>query len=204
VARFDLAHWDLFNAHQTGRSPRRLCRELLARAGEGAGRRAVDLGAGAGVESAAFVRAGWCVLAVDPAPATAELLASQVPAPLRTDLQVRVATAQEALPLPRADLVHAAFSLPFVPPSEFARVWDGVRDALAPGGWLGVTFLGERDGWAADPVAADALTFHRRDDVVRLVDGLDVHVVDEQEHDGASFGGPKHWHTVEVVAQRPA
>ncbi|PRZ02632.1 methyltransferase family protein [Isoptericola sp. CG 20/1183] len=202
MTRFDLAHWDLYNADQVGRAPRQLCRDLLARAGEGAGRQAVDLGAGSGVEAAALVRAGWRVLAVDPAPATADLVPRQVPPALRAGLQVRVAAVQDVFPLPGAHLVHASYALPFVPPSQFARVWDGVRAALAPGGWLGVTLFGERDGWATDPAMADVLTFHPWAEVDRLLDGLDVLVVDEREHDGPAFGGTKHWHTFEVVARR--
>ncbi|MFV2142890.1 class I SAM-dependent methyltransferase [Isoptericola sp. G70] len=204
MTRFDLAHWDLYNARQTGRAPRQLCRDLLTRAGEGAGRQAVDLGAGSGVEATALVRAGWHVLAVDPAPGTADLVPRLVPPALRAGLEVRVATVQEALPLPSAHLVHASYALPFVPPSDFARVWEGVRGALAPGGWVGVTLFGERDEWATDLATADALTFHHEEDVGELIDGLDVLVVDEREHDGPSFGGPKHWHTFEVVARRPA
>ncbi|WP_278237392.1 class I SAM-dependent methyltransferase [Isoptericola sp. AK164] len=201
MVRFDDEHWDTYNAAQEGRTPRRLCRRLLDRAGPGGGRRALDLGAGAGVETAALLHHGWRVLAIDPAPSTVERVTATVAPAHRPALTVRRQGVADALPLPPLDLVHAAFTLPFVPPADFPAVWDGLRSALRPGGWCGVTLFGPRDAWAADPALAGRLSFHARDELDDLCSGWDVVEVVEQETDGASFGGPKHWHTLEVVAR---
>jgi len=41
------------------------------------------------------------------------------------------------------------------------------------------------------------------DAVRRLFDGLDVLALDEEDQDGDSFLGPKHWHVFDVIARRP-
>ena len=40
-------------------------------------------------------------------------------------------------------------------------------------------------------------------DTVRLVDGLELLALDEEDQDGDSFLGPKHWHVFDVIARRP-
>src|SRR3982750_3460898 len=65
-------HWAEYNDSQRGREVRPLCAELIALAGDGAGRAAVDLGCGAGIETRALLRAGWRVHATDSAPGTRE------------------------------------------------------------------------------------------------------------------------------------
>jgi hypothetical protein len=44
-------HWAEYNDSQRGREVRPLCSELIALAGDGAGRDAIDLGCGAGIET---------------------------------------------------------------------------------------------------------------------------------------------------------
>ena len=40
-------------------------------------------------------------------------------------------------------------------------------------------------------------------DAVRgLVDGLELLTLDEEDQDGNSFLGPKHWHIFDVIARR--
>lgn len=200
VTGFDATRWDAYNAFQVGRPPRDLCRRVMALAGPGAGRHATDVGAGAGVESAALLADGWRVLALDPAPGTGRVVPAQVPPSDRDRLEVRRAGLPTALPA--TDLVHASFALPFVPPDRFAAAWAGVRDALRPGGWLAATFLGPHDSWAGDADLSARLTFTDERDLDRLLGGLEVLDHRERRADGSSFGGPKHWHTHEVVARR--
>jgi hypothetical protein len=47
------------------------------------------------------------------------------------------------------------------------------------------------------------MTFHSAKDVRALLLPLEVEKLDEQEYDGASFSGPKHWHVFEVIARKP-
>ena len=57
--------WADYNAAQATRGVRTLCLDAMAFAGAGNGRRAIDLGCGAGKETLALRDGGWRVLAVD-------------------------------------------------------------------------------------------------------------------------------------------
>ena len=190
----DGRHWSAYNDAQAGRQPRPLCRQVLGHAGPGDGRRAVDLGCGSGIETAAMLEAGWRVFATDVDPATptrvADLVGREAP------VEVVVASFEEVR-LPRADLVYAGYALPFVPSSHFPDVWRAVREALRPGGWLAVDLLGDRDSW----VGQRSMTFLDRGTLDGLVQGLDVVSLEEEDEDGRSFSGPKHWHVFHLLAR---
>lgn len=44
--------------------------------------------------------------------------------------------------LPAADLVYAGYSLPYIHPDDFARVWGLIRSRLRPDAWFAGNF-----GW---------------------------------------------------------
>ena len=47
------------------------------------------------------------------------------------------------------------------------------------------------------------MTFHAREQVEALIDGLKVEMLLEDERDGATaLGRPKHWHTFQIVARK--
>lgn len=190
----DGARWTTYNDAQAGRSPRPLCREVLDRAGPGAGRLAVDLGCGAGIETKAMLDADWRVVAIDgdlDTPRRLRELVGDDPA-----VETKVARFEQ-LEVPPADLVHASYALPFVDPNSFASVWGRIRGALRQGGWLAVDLFGDRDSWADN----DEMTFLDRAAVDRLLTGLTVEMLDEEDADGRAFSGPKHWHVFHVIAR---
>ena len=160
---------------------------------------ALELGCGSGIETLALLRAGWRVTAMD---ASAEGIrrtqARAVEAGLADRLTAQAATFETYVPTP-ADFVYAGASLPFCDPAAFPRVWDGIRGALRPGGLLAVHLFGVNDTWADQP----AMNFHTAAGARALVDGLELVRFEEDENDGDSFMGPKHWHTFEVFARRP-
>lgn len=190
-------HWTTYNQAQAGRGVRPLCARVLELAGSGDGREALDLGCGAGIETAALLAAGWRVTALA-SPATTDTVHATVGGP-RAGLSVLEAGFEEAA-LPDADLVYAGYALPFVSPGLWPDVWAKVRAALRPGGWLAVNVFGVNDSWAG----AEGMTFLARAEVDALLDGLDVVVLEETDEDGTAFSGPKHWHVFDVVARRPA
>jgi hypothetical protein len=192
--------WAAFYRATIGREPRPLFAKGMAALGNakvGPGQ-AIEIGFGDGTETLALLAAGWRVLAIDPAPAAAEVLRSQVPESAADRLTITSAPA-ERVGLPPFDLLYAGYSLPFLDPAMFPRFWDGVRSGLRPGGFLVVNFFGVRDSWAG----RDGMSFLELEAVQRLIDGLDVLAIDEEDQDGESFLGPKHWHVFHVIARRP-
>jgi SAM-dependent methyltransferase len=160
--------------------------------------RAIDLGCGDGVESLELLRRGWTVLAIDAEAAGIERLVSAVAPEASGSLTTRVARFEDLAGLPPAELVYAGYSLAFCASRSFPGVWRAIREAVVPGGRFAGQFFGDRDSWA-NPEA----TFVSRRQAEDLLEGLDVERFEEEERDGTSFVGPKHWHLFHVIARRP-
>jgi SAM-dependent methyltransferase len=192
--------WAAYYRSTIGREPRPLFAKGIAavEAAEVAPGQAIEIGFGDGRETLALLEAGWRVLAIDSAPAAAEVLKSQVPADFAGHLEIRSVPAEDA-DLPPFDLLYAGYALPFLSAVAFDQFWNAVRDRLRPGGILVVNFFGPRDSWSG----REGMRFIDVDAVRRLVDGLELLVLDEEDRDGDSFLGPKHWHVFDVIAQRP-
>jgi hypothetical protein len=196
----DEPDWAAFYRSTIGREPRPLFAKGMA-AVEAAGvvpGQAIEIGFGDGRETLALLEAGWRVLAIDPAPAAAEVLQSQVPAAVAGRLEIRSVPAEDA-EMPPFDLLYAGYSLPFLDAAAFDRFWGAARDGLRSGGIFVVNFFGPRDSW----VGRQEMRFIDVEAVRRLVDGLEVLALDEEDQDGNSFLGPKHWHVFDVIARRP-
>jgi hypothetical protein len=192
--------WAAYYRHTLGREPRPLFAKGVAAlrdSGLEPGQ-AVEIGFGDGTETITLLAAGWRVLAVDPTQAAAEVLRSRVPAAFAGRLEIRTLPAQGAV-LPPFDLLYAGYALSFLEPAAFSRFWAAVRQRLRPGGLIVVNIFGVRDTWADDT----SMTFLDLDGVHRLVDGLEVAAIDEEDADGDSFVGPKHWHVWDVIARQP-
>jgi SAM-dependent methyltransferase len=192
--------WPAYYRATLGREPRPLFWKGVA-AIEATGvvpGQAVDIGFGDGTETLALLAAGWRVTAVDPAPAAAETLRSQAGEADADRLEILSAPAEQA-ELPPFDLLYAGYSLPFLDPASFDGFWAGVRDRLRPGGFLVVNFFGTHDSW----YGREGMSFIEREALEPRLEGLDVLAIDEQDEDGNSFLGPKHWHVFDVVARRP-
>ena len=142
---------------------RPLTAALLEHAGDGDGRRAVDLGCGSGVETRALVAAGWRVTAIDSDSSMPARLSDLVAS---GSVEAVVSDIRDAQ-LPSAALVHSSLALPFVPVADFGPVWERIRRCLVPGGWLAVDLFGSRDDWRGTP----DLNFHPRAGVDQLVAG---------------------------------
>lgn len=189
--------WAGYYAWSAGRQPRPLLVAACQELGPGQGRPAVDLGCGDGTEALELLARGWSVLAVDAQEAGLAVLRARIPAPAADRIRVLCASFTEA-DLPHAYLIHAGFSLPFSPPQEFPALWARIRQALTPGGVFAGQLFGIRDSWAGDP----SMTFHARREVEELLNGLQILRLQETEHDGHAYSGPKHWHTFDILARK--
>jgi tellurite methyltransferase len=160
---------------------------------------AVDLGAGGGRDVVEMLRRGWRVLAVDPEPASIAAIRARPDLPVDAALEGLTARMQEA-DWPDCDYVNSSFALPICPPAQFDTLWRRIVDSLRPGGRFSGQFYGDRDSWADRP----NMTFHTREQVAALLEGLDVEMFDEEEEDSTTVRDePKHWHIFHVVAQKP-
>ena len=190
--------WAEYNASRAVRDLRPLSARLLALAGPGEGRTAVDLGCGAGVEVAAMLMNGWRVHAID---GDATVAAHLAPLAERHPgaLEFRHVEFGAVAELPAAGLVHSSYALPYAQPEVFARLWRAIREALEPGGWFGAHLFGVNDAGRAEGEPATYLT---RAEVLGLLDGWEVVQFEEEDAVGPSFVGPRHWHVFHVIARR--
>jgi tellurite methyltransferase len=124
-------------------------------------------------------------------------LLSKVSKEKQARLQTQVATFEE-VSLPSADLIHASFSLPFCPPEYFQAFWAKIMNAIKSGGRFAGHFFGIRDSWANDP----DMTFHTEEQVRAMLDSFEIESFHEQDENGTSSNGPKHWHVFTVIARK--
>jgi SAM-dependent methyltransferase len=188
--------WSRFYEKQGGRGVRPTFEAALD-AWDGAPGFAVDLGCGDGVETRELAERGWSVLAVDADPGVDD----RVRAGLSPEASARVETRRAAFEalgeLPRAEIVHAGFALPFCDPTRFPYLWADIRDAIEPGGLFAGELFGPHDEWFGRP----GMNFHDRSGVEAMLTGLEVLRLVEDDRRGMSFEGPKHWHVFHIVAR---
>jgi len=158
---------------------------------------AIDLGCGSGRDTRELLKRGWSVLAIDGDETGLTALREDSGGP--SSLTTQLSRFEDISSLPSAGLIHAAFSLPFCPPSHFQRLWKAILGALVPGSILSVHLFGDRDGWSKNP----RLSIFSRQEVEGLLTPLQVLSLEEREYEGPLISGePKHWHLFSIVATR--
>lgn len=191
--------WKEYYHKIKGRAPRQLLLDVLTYYSDenNKQRTAIDLGCGDGTESALLLERGWNVLAIDGEPAAIQHLLLKVPEEKRALLRTQVAKFED-VSLPPADLIHASFSLPFCPPADFNVFWSKIVNAIKPVGRFAGQFFGVRDSWANE----HDMTFHTEDQVHAMFEDFEMESFHEQDEDGTSASGPKHWHFFTVIARK--
>ena len=190
--------WSEFYTAQAGRSVRpTFVAGLDARDGLPPGR-AIDLGCGDGVETRELLERGWRVLAIDADDGVEDRVHAAIGeiADL-PPVEIWNRSFETLTGLPEADFVYAGFALPFCDVSHFPYLWADIREALQPDAVFAGEFFGPDDDWFGRP----GMNFHDGAGVERMLSGLDVVQIVEDNRDGLSFEGPKHWHVFHVVAR---
>jgi hypothetical protein len=104
----------------------------------------------------------------------------------------------ESTELGEADLINAAFSLPFCDPAKAQSTWAKLQGALRPGGLFVGQFFGPRDDWAGT-----GLWTTSRDEINELLSSWEIHRVSEFEGMRRTSAGPEKWsHVFDVIARR--
>ena len=162
-------------------------------------RLAIDVGAGAGVETLELLRQGWTVHAVDSQKSAISYLRSAIPTELRSRCTATAVPIERAH-LPRADLVWAGASLPFIDDSSILRVLKRLSSALNPGGLFAGDMFGTRHQWSK----LSGMNFQTLKSAKALLSGLQIeYFVTEEGRRLTAMNGVVHWHSFGVIARKP-
>jgi len=192
--------WDKFYNNVSGRQPRELLIDAAGRFGQEPSvhnRRAIDLGCGDGTETAFLLANGWHVLAIDNEPAAFKHLNAKIPLDTQERLQTQIAKFESVTLVP-SDMIYAGFSIPFCRPQFFESLWHNIVNNINPGGRFAGQLFGVNDTWASN---AD-MTFLSGEQAPALFTAFEVERFDEEDEDGHSTVGPKHWHVFHVIARK--
>jgi hypothetical protein len=156
---------------------------------------ALDLGTGALVDSKYLLTQGFEVVAVDK---------EKPPEEIMNDRFKFVQNSFRDYDFPRNtfDLINAQFALPFNGKESFNLIWERLLSSLKLGGIFVGQFFGLEDEWN---VPDTKLVFHSKEQVEKLLNGLEVLELKEINKDGKLANGrPKHWHFFNVIARKKA
>lgn len=157
---------------------------------------AVDLGCGAGIETALLLKAQWNVLAIDKEPAALAHVRAAGATQSGGRLTALVSRFEELEGLPASALVHAGLSLPFCAPGSFSRLWAIIVSALEPGGVFVGHLFGDRHEWAEHP----GMSFHTKKEVEVMCSGLIIELLREAEGEGGHVS--HRWHRFDLIARK--
>lgn len=164
---------------------------------------AIDLGCGVGNESLLALQQGWTVYAIDSEPKAIKILQRRVSASEK--LKAAVGNFEEESlwqALPCANLIYAAYSLPFCHREAFENVWNQIRSHLEPNGRFAGHFFGTHYQGFSEPEMA-SMTFLSKEELLKLFQDFEIEFFSEVEEDGRSgTGRPIHSHIFEVIAQK--
>lgn len=159
--------------------------------------KALDLGAGALVDSNFLLEQGFEVTAVDSSQSSKKI-AEEIHNPKFTFVQSAYDTF--AFQPETYDLITAQWALPFNSPNTFLIMFENLKSSLKVGGIFVGQFFGVLDEWNTPD---RDMTFNTYEEVQELLSRLYVIELNEEEKDGTTArGDAKHWHVFHVIAER--
>ena len=192
--------WSDYYQRISGRQPRPVMIDVVGRFEKepvATPRKAIDLGCGDGTETAYLLAHGWQVLAIDREPEAFTHLNAKIPPEARDRLQTQTA-AFEAVELSPADLIYAGYSIPFCQPQHFEALWHKIVSSIVPGGRFAGQLFGVNDTWASNP----EMTFFTAEQARAHFEDFEIEHFYEEDEEGRSSMGPKHWHLFDVIARK--
>ena len=164
-------------------------------------KRALDLGAGTGNDTAYLLKHGWKVWANDIEPEAIKVIASRNDIEPYAQNLILMQKSFIDLPwahLPQFNLIYAGYSLPFAHPLEFMKIWNHIVQAIKPGGIFAGHFFGEYHG-AFNWWVKRKMSFFTKEQLLRLFDDFHIDLFEEL-HETSKSGVIDH--SFNVVAKK--
>lgn len=159
---------------------------------------AIDLGCGSGNDTIFLIKNNWNVLAIDSSNVE-EKIRSKLSYSEQEKLRFEVQRF-EKLQLSKCDLLISNNSLPFCNKGYFEQMWTEICLNIKSNGYFVGNFFGINDEWNTEN---SKMTFLRKEDVIKLLCGFEILEIKEIEKDKPTAEGRmKHWHTIEIIAQK--
>lgn len=160
---------------------------------------AVDLGCGAGRDTAHLLKEGWRVHAMDSDPYAESYLIKKIEATAQERLTYLQSTYSSFQPPENVRLVNASYALPFANPDTFPALMEKILGCIEKGGRFSGQFFGKEDSWSQEA----SMVFHTREEVEAFFEGLQIEFYEEEQVDRPSVSsGVKHWHIHHIVARK--
>lgn len=159
---------------------------------------ALDLGAGALKDSKFLLAQGFKkVTAVD-----RESIPENILSAIKDDRFefIRKSFTEYNFPEAAFDLVSSQYALPFLALPDLTVVFNRIKHSLRKRAIFTGQLFGLHDEWN---VANRTMSFLARDDILKLLMGMDILLLKETEMNGRTANGqPKHWHLFDIVARK--
>lgn len=144
-------------------------------------KRALDLGAGAGNETAFLLQHGWQVWAEDKEKESIDIIANRkdiIPHKNKLTLIQKSFTDIPWNSLPSFNLICAIYALPFLDKDNFYKIWNKIVSHLEKDGILAVTLFGTKHavfGWWE----ARGMSFFTKKEILDLFKSFDIKIFEE-------------------------
>lgn len=162
-------------------------------------RTAVDLGCGAGIETADLLRRGWNVIAIDREPTSISIVLELAGLQSNQNLKTICSSFEELREIPVAEFIYSYHSLPFCHANDIDRLWGLIRDAVKPNGIFAGSFFGLNDEWVKSGHATGVST----ESLNQYLSSFDVLHYEEVDKMGSTaLIGPKHWHFIDIIGKK--
>ena len=159
---------------------------------------AIELGCGAGRDTASLIKTGWNVLAID-----REDVESRITARLSKEEQKKFKFSKqkfESIKLEKNNLVVANFSLPFCNKNNFKELWNKIDESILKDGYFVGNFFGDNDEWKNKK---EEMTFLTKEQVLELFKNYEIIDFKEVEKDALTgLEKMKHLHIFNIIAKK--
>lgn len=160
---------------------------------------AVDVGCGAGIETADLSQRGWNVVAIDREPASIAAVLQLVSKQANQRLKTVCSPFEELTEIPTAEFIYSYHALPFCKADHLDHLWNLIRNAIKPNGIFAGSFFGMNDEWVKSGhttgVSQEWISQHFSDFEILFFQEID-------EVGNTTLNGPKHWHFMDIIARK--